>query len=99
MQTKQFAGGDITCLFAGAELDLTDADIQGEVTIDVTTICGGADLIIPSHWTIKSDVVSIFGSVKDSRIQSSLATLDPEKVIVLDGTALFGGIEIKSFKK
>lgn len=96
--SKQFASGDITCLFGSAELDLTHADINGPVLIDITAICGGVELIIPANWTIKSDVVSVFGSVRDKREQAVLSQ-DPEKTIILDGTALFGGIEINSFKK
>jgi predicted membrane protein len=96
--SRQFASGDITCIFGGAELDLTHADIQGEATLDVTTIFGGVELIIPAHWTVKSDVVSVFGSVRDKREQPAMSAQDPEKVIRLDGTALFGGIEIRSFK-
>ena len=96
--SKQFAGGDITCVFGSTELDLTNADIQGHVMLDVTTIFGGVELILPADWTIKSDAVSIFGAVKDNREQSTVTSQNPEKMLVLDGTVLFGGIEIKSFK-
>lgn len=99
IESKTFKGGDITSVFGGAELDLSNADIQGEVILDITTVFGGVELIIPSNWTIKSDVVSILGSVKDMRVQSATLVEDPQKVIVLDGTALMGGIEIRSFKK
>ena len=63
MVTKNFTGGDITSIFAGAELDLTNSDLQGEARIDITAIFGGAELIIPSDWIVKSDIVSVFGSV------------------------------------
>jgi predicted membrane protein len=96
---KKFAGGDITAIFGGAELDLTHTDIEGEVVLDITAIFGGVELIIPSNWAIKSEVVSILASVKDKRVHSTLLTEEVEKTIILDGTALFGGIEIKSFKK
>jgi predicted membrane protein len=95
--SKQFAGGDITSLFGSTEIDLSDAEINGQVVLDVTTICGGVELIIPAHWIVKSDVISIFGSVKDRREQASLPYSDDEKIIMLDGTCMFGGIEIKSF--
>ena len=97
--SRQFGGGDITAIFGGAELDLSNTDIQGEIVLDVTVIFGGVELIIPSNWMIKSEVASVFGSVKDKRIQPATLTQEPEKVIRLDGTALFGGIEIKSFRK
>ena len=91
-------GGDITNIFGGTEINLTQADIQGVATIDVTTIFGGAELIVPSHWSVKSEIVTIFGGVEDKRTVATI-TETPEKALVLKGTIIFGGIEIKSFKK
>ncbi|MES1216063.1 MAG: LiaF domain-containing protein [Bacteroidota bacterium] len=96
--SKNFKGGDITNIFGGTELNLTQADIQGVATIDITTIFGGAELIVPSHWAVKSEIVTIFGGVEDKRSVSTLTSV-PDKALVLKGTIIFGGIEIKSFKK
>ena len=96
--SKNFMGGDITNIFGGTEINLTQADIQGVATIDITTIFGGAELIIPSHWAVKSEIVTIFGGVEDKRSVSTI-TDTPDKALVLKGTIIFGGIEIKSFKK
>jgi hypothetical protein len=41
-------------------------------------------------------MVAIFGGVDDKR-QISGVKLDPNKVLILDGTCMFGGIEIKSY--
>jgi predicted membrane protein len=96
--SKNFMGGDITNIFGGTEINLTQADIQGVATIDVTTIFGGAELIVPSHWAVKSEIVTIFGGIEDKRSVSPI-TSTPDKALVLKGTIIFGGIEIKSFKK
>lgn len=96
--SKNFMGGDITNIFGGTEINLTQADIQGVATIDITTIFGGAELIVPSHWAVKSEIVTIFGGVEDKRSVSPI-TDTPDKALVLKGTIIFGGIEIKSFKK
>lgn len=96
--SKHFVGGDITNIFGGTELNLTQADLQGQAVIDITTIFGGAELFVPSHWIIKSEIVSIFGGVEDKR---SVSTTDDtqDKVLILKGTVIFGGIDIKNFKK
>jgi predicted membrane protein len=96
--SKHFVGGDITNIFGGTELNLTQADIQGQAVVDITTIFGGAELFVPSHWMVKSEIVTIFGGVEDKR---SVSTTDDtvNKVLILKGTVIFGGIEIKSFKK
>lgn len=94
--SKNFKGGDLVNFFGGTELDLTRADIKGTAVIEVTTVFGGTKLIVPSNWTVKSDAVTIFGGMEDKRHIQSL-TDNPEKTLLLKGTVIFGGIEIKSF--
>ena len=96
--SKNFVGGDITNIFGGTELNLTQADIQGKAVIDITTIFGGAELFVPSHWTVKSEIVTIFGGVEDKRSISTIPDT-ADKVLILKGTVIFGGIDIKNFKK
>jgi len=94
--SKNFKGGDITNIMGGSEIDLTQADINGTVTIDLTQVFGGTKLIVPSNWQVKAQMAAIFGGVEDKRsIQN--AALDPNKILILDGTSIFGGIEIRSY--
>jgi predicted membrane protein len=94
--SKNLKGGDIVTFMGGAEIDLRQADFTGTITIDTTNIFGGTKLIIPSSWDVHSEIVAIFGGVDDKR-QLNGQNLDPDKVIRLEGTCLFGGIEIRSF--
>ena len=94
--SKTFKGGDILCFMGGAEINLTQADFNGQIRIDTTNIFGGTKLIVPPNWDIQSEVVAIFGGVDDKRQIASIQH-DPSKVIILDGTCMFGGIEIRSF--
>jgi predicted membrane protein len=94
--SKNFKGGDITSFMGGSEIDLSQADISGKIVIDVTNIFGGTKLIVPSGWDVQNDITAVFGGVDDKR-QVSGVTLDLNKVLVLDGTCMFGGIEIRSF--
>ena len=95
MLSKQFKGGDTVAVFGGAELDLTQADIQGRVMIDCFNMFGGTKLIVPADWDVQSDIVAIFGGVDDKRPPVQQA--DRSKVLFLDGTCLFGGVEIRSY--
>jgi predicted membrane protein len=95
--TKNFKGGDIVNIFGGTELNLTQADINGTAVLELTTIFGGTKLVIPSNWSVKSsEVVTIFGGIEDKRQMSAATTEVPEKTLVLKGTVVFGGIDIKS---
>jgi predicted membrane protein len=94
--SKNFKGGDIVNIFGGGELDFTQADITGRVYIDVTQIFGGVKLIVPSHWMVISDMASIFAGFDDKRIRTS-APLDNTKILVLKGTSVFAGVDIRSY--
>lgn len=93
--SKNFRGGDIVSIISGTEINLKDADFQGTAVIELTTIMGGSSLIIPSDWTLKSELVTIFGGIEDKRFTSAQKS-GPEKILVLKGTIVFGGIEVKS---
>ena len=94
--SKSFKGGDIVNIFGGSEIDLTQADMTAPAVLEVTAIFGGATLIVPSNWAIKSEAVTIFGGIGDKRKIAPL-TESPTKTLVLKGTMIFGGMEIKSY--
>jgi hypothetical protein len=93
--SKNFNGGEATCIFGGVEIDLSQADINGTVVIDATQIFGGMKLLVPANWELKSDAVAIFGSVEDKRMVSQ--SYEGGKKLVITGFVMFGGIDIKSF--
>jgi hypothetical protein len=97
--SKNFRGGEAVTVFGGTEINLTQADVDGKIVLDLTQIFGGTKLIVPPHWKIQSeDLVAIFGGVEDKRaILSDPSTVSGSKVLVLKGTCIFGGIDIKSF--
>jgi predicted membrane protein len=94
--SKNFKGGDITCFLGGAEIDLSNADINGRVVLNVTTVMGGAKLIIPTNWEVKPEITNFLGGTEDKR-QVQGKVIDFNKVLILKGTALMGGIELRSF--
>lgn len=96
MMSKNFQGGKITAAFGGADLDLTQVDFEGVVTIQVDIIFGGVKMIVPPHWDIRTEVTNIAAGLEDKRFFRD-GGVDPSKVVVLKGTILFGGLEIKSF--
>jgi predicted membrane protein len=94
--SKDFKGGDIVSIFGGAELNLSQADIKGKVLLDITVLFGGANIIVPAHWEVQSEIVSILGGIEDKRPVTEGFIHDQTKVIILSGTAAFGGITIES---
>ncbi|MBL7739886.1 MAG: hypothetical protein JNK14_11735 [Chitinophagaceae bacterium] len=94
--SKNFKGGDLTNIFGGCEIDLTQADMPESAVIDITAIFGGATLILPSNWAVKTDSVTIFGGISDKRKFPNVPET-ASKTLILDGTIIFGGVEIRSY--
>lgn len=97
--TKNFRGGEATTIFGGTDINLMQADINGKIVLELTQVFGGTKLIVPPHWKVQTeDLVAIFGGVEDKRpLLSDPSAVDPNKVLILKGTCLFGGIDIKSY--
>jgi predicted membrane protein len=93
--SKTFRGGDIVTMMGGTEIDLSQADFTGIIRLDVTQIMGGTKIIVPPHWEVRSEVTAIFAGFEDKRQQPTV--VNPEKVLVIDGTSIFGGIELRNF--
>jgi predicted membrane protein len=94
--SKDFRGGECVNFFGGTELNLMQADITKPIVLDMVQVFGGAKLIVPSNWTIHtSELVSVFGGVDDKRMVQG--PLDPTKILILRGTNVFGGLELKSY--
>jgi len=94
--SKNFKGGECVAFFGGNELNLMQADFTGTMELELTQVFGGTKLIIPSNWKISSEIVTVFGGLDDKR-QLTSEPADPNKVLKLVGTTVFGGIEIKSY--
>jgi predicted membrane protein len=94
--TRDFKGGEAVTVFGGTEIDLSKADINGVVTLELTQVFGGTKLIVPNHWQVRSEVVAFLGGIEDKRY-SQQNLMDPGKVLILNGTAVLGGIEIRTY--
>ncbi len=95
--SKHFQGGDISCVFGGAEVDLSQADIQGIVVIKIEQVFGGTKLIIPPHWKMVNEIEGVFHGVDDRRNMNNTIVVDPNKTLVLKGSVVFGGIDVRSY--
>jgi hypothetical protein len=52
---------------------------------------------VPAHWKIQTDeMVTIFGGLNDKRPLPSQPSPD-QRTLVIKGTCVFGGIDIKSY--
>ena len=96
LMTKDFQGGKATVIFGGLDLDLTQVDFTGVVTLDLEVGFGGVKLLVPPHWDVRTEVSNIAAGLEDKRMFLE-GVVDTNKVLILKGTLLFSGLEIKSF--
>ena len=99
MTSQDFQGGDITAIFGGVELDLTEANMQAnEATLAITAIFGGVEVRVPPSWQVAFRGAPIFGGVEDKTRTARVD--DPAnpnlKTLVITGAVIFGGLEIKN---
>ncbi|MFH1161405.1 MAG: DUF5668 domain-containing protein [bacterium] len=94
---QQFKGGKISCVFGGAEVDLTQAALApGEHTLEISVIFGGATVVVPADWKIILKTSSFLGGFEDKR-RLIKESPDPSSVLIIKAEAIFGGGEIKSY--
>ena len=96
MTSQDFRGGDVTAIFGGVELDLTEANMQAnEATLAITAIFGGVEIRVPTSWQVAFRGAPIFGGVEDKTRTARVE--DPNlKTLVITGAVIFGGLEIKN---
>jgi predicted membrane protein len=92
--SKDFKGGDLTCFFGGATLNLTKSDFLGKPEIRIAQLFGKTKLIIPPQWRVISETSIIFGGVSDNR---NTAEVNDSKLIIVKGTCIFGEVIIESY--
>ncbi len=89
-----FQGADLTAMFGGIDMNLKNAIIQKNVTIEVKAIFGGVDIIMPSNVRVVVDVSTIFGGV-DNGTRTPLGADENTPTVFIKGTCIFGGVEVK----
>lgn len=92
--SKNFKGGDLVSVFGGTEVNLMHADFTGEMKLEIVNVFGATTLFVPSHWQIRTEAAAILGAIEDKRREPT--AIQTDKVLIIEGLVLFGGIDIKS---
>jgi predicted membrane protein len=93
--SNNFRGGNITTIFGGTKLDLTQAKLApGENVLDLTTLFGGANIRVPQNWKVILNITSIFGGFEDKRFAHYNNEETTDGILIIRGVTLFGGGEL-----
>lgn len=94
---SDFTGGALSAFCGGFEVDLRRAQMAGnEATIDVFVMWGGGEIFVPQDWQVVVRALPLFGGSDDKTAHASGEAGSPAKTLVITGTILMGGIEIKN---
>ena len=69
---------------------------DGVSELEVNTIFGGVTLIVPADWKVQLKMTSIMGGFSDKRSYVK-ENSDPSRVLIIKGSTIFGGGELKSY--
>lgn len=97
INSEVFKGGKLTAIFGGQKIIFTKAKLApGKNTIEIFALFGGFEIVVPDSWRVKINVTPIFGGFSDKK-KFYTTNSESESELIITGTVIFGGGEIKSF--
>jgi predicted membrane protein len=98
IHSDSFKGGNITAIFGGSEIDLTQCKLAPEENIiDVVIIFGGSTIVVPNNWDVILNVTPLFGGFSNKKSRYVSSGTEPAGTLIIKGVVLFGGGEVKSY--
>ena len=91
--STSFKGGELTAFMGGCEIDLRNAQINGEAAIDVFAMWGGIEIRVPENWTVIGRVTPLMGGFEDHTRAPQAASAHR---LIVRGMVIMGGVEIKN---
>ena len=91
VDNETFRGTEITAVFGGIKCYLRNAIFEGDTIINACCIFGGADIFLPDNVNIKVNSNSFFGGIDNKKHQN---LNDNQYTVYLNGTCIFGGVEV-----
>ena len=89
---EQFKGASILAVFAGMELNLTNAIINEDIVINATSIFGAVDIVVPNNVKVKISSIPIFGGAAN-KARPCINVSAP--TIYINATCIFDGLDSK----
>lgn len=92
-KSDNYSGGKATAVLGGITLDLRDATIKKEATLEVFTMMGGLELRVPEGWKVHASGTPVMGGWED---KTTAPTDKNAPILHVNSTCIMGGVEIKN---
>lgn len=99
VESQNFEGGKVEAVFGGIELDLSGAAItvpERKVVLEANAIFGGIEIRVPRTWRVERESAAVFGGFSDKSVPPRPEPGFDPPTLVIRGSAVFGGIEVKN---
>lgn len=93
VSSKDFKGGKIDVVFGGIEVDLRDAEIQGDSAVVVASaVFGSVEMRVPSRWEVVVQGTPVLASIENKTVTPG----EVSKRLVVKASVVFGSIEVRN---
>lgn len=89
---QEFRGVDLNGIFGSASVDLREAVINEDCTIEANSVFGSVEIITGSNANYKVEGTGIFGSVND---HTNRTHIEGVPTVTVEASAVFGSVEIR----
>lgn len=94
-RSKNLKGGHAICILGGADIDIREADMEGEtMVITCLAFMGGVQIKVPLHWQVNVQAVPLLGGVSNKTSCLAEKLQMPKKSLSITGLAVMGGVEV-----
>ena len=81
----------MNAIFGAIKCDLSNIKINEDTIVNINSIFGGVDLLVPNDVDIKVNSTPIFGGVSDDR---KVKIKNNKPTLYVNAVCVFGGIDI-----
>ena len=91
--SQHLTRADATAVFGAVTLDLREAHIDDEATVDTVAVFGGVEVLVPKRWRLALSGKPIFGGFDDRTRGDKVLPADAP-ILKVHGLAVFGGVVV-----
>ncbi len=89
---QSFAGAELHAVFGAVECDLRGALFAQDVPLRISTVFGGATVILPEGIDVQVVSNSLFGGVSNKHQNTAIEGV---RTVYINANSIFGGVDIK----
>ncbi len=95
LNSKELKGGQATAIMGECNVNLRDADFEGEsIVIDAFAVMGAVVLMVPNTWEVVIQGAPIMGAMEDKTNHYSGIEKAQKKRLIINGSAIMGSVEV-----